>query len=105
MENIKWHEPLLYKLELSEKDIYDIRDAPYSNAPRVLKKGKCQHQSIVVELLDWQKTVSFNIEDEAPQGEWSFSGGTGTPVETITIERKNLSALLEEIKSVIEKYS
>ncbi len=91
--------------ELSEKDIFNIKENPFDNNSHIKKSGRVLHQEIEVRYLKWDSTAYLEVDEENPKGKWRFGGGTGTTQEEISIEENNLSELFNDIKTLLEKYN
>ena len=91
--------------ELSEKDIFNIKENPFDNASHIKKSGRVLHQEIEVRYLKWDSAAYLEVDEENPKGKWRFVGGTGTTQEEISIEENNLSELFKDIKTLLEKYN
>jgi len=93
------------KKEISEKDIFNIKENPFDNASHIKKSGRVLYQEIQVRYLNWDSGAYFDVDEENPKGKWRISGGTGTTQEEISIEENNLSELFNDIKTLLEKYN
>tara|TARA_R110002051_G_scaffold37975_6_gene80960 strand:+ start:25 stop:324 length:300 start_codon:yes stop_codon:yes gene_type:complete len=91
--------------ELSEKDIFNIKENPFDNASHIKKSGQVLHQEIQVKYLNWNSDAYLEVDEENPEGKWRISGGRGAPQEEISIEENNLSELFNDIKALLEKYN